>query len=225
MAFVPPSGGSSQTTNLNNSTSGTALQFLVSGVTSGDEVEILADGNPIGEATASGTSVTVTTDGSTTLTDGSHTITAIQIATNQTVSVTESGGSAATNQTADVPSLNSPDVQLTVDTTPPQFDFTPVTVAVMGTAYSVPGATDDTTAVYALDSIAGGHDDRRVDGFDQLDTAGGTAIDGGRDGPATDPAGNSAQSEFCNRRLAGQHPAGAASRPIPPWEPPMTTRW
>jgi len=115
VAFLPPTGASSQVTNLNNSDSSHALQFQVSGVTSGNAVQVLADGNPIGQATASGATFTVTTDGLTKLTEGPHKFTAIQIATDQTVSVTESGGSAATSQTADVPSLNSSAVQLTVD--------------------------------------------------------------------------------------------------------------
>ncbi len=196
VAFVPPSGGSSQTTNLNNSSIAEALQFLVTGVTSGNEVEILADGNPIGEAPAYGTSVTVTTDGSTALMDGSHTITAIQIATGQTVSVTESGGSAATNQTADVPSLNSPSVQLTVDTTPPQFDFTPVTVAVMGTAYTCQATTDDTTAVYQLDQAPAGMTIDATTGLISWTPPVGQPSTVDVTVRATDPASNFSQSSF-----------------------------
>jgi large repetitive protein len=116
ITYLPPTGTGSQTTSRNNSSSDTTLQFQVAGVTSGNLVEVLADGNPIGQATASGTSVVVTTDGSTKLADGAHKFTAIQIAKNQTVSITESGGSTATSQTADVPSLNSPATQLTVNT-------------------------------------------------------------------------------------------------------------
>ena len=117
VAFVPPTGGSSQITHLNNSTNGTALQFLVSGVTKGNLVEVLADGTPIGQATATDSSlpVTVTTDGSTKLTDGAHTFTAIQIAPGQTVTVNESNGSSGTtpfSQTADVPSLILPPCSL-----------------------------------------------------------------------------------------------------------------
>ena len=40
--------GAAAITNLNNSTPGKALQFQVTGVTSGNTVEILADGNVIG---------------------------------------------------------------------------------------------------------------------------------------------------------------------------------
>ncbi len=123
LTFLPGSGGSNQLTNLNNSTSGTALQFQVSGVTGGNLVEVLADGNVIGQATATGTTVTVATDGSTKLTDGSHTFTAIQVAPNQTVTVDESdsnstdgSGKTAEPSTANVPSLDSPSVSLAVDT-------------------------------------------------------------------------------------------------------------
>ena len=109
---------------------------MVSGVTSGNEVEVLADGVPIGQATASGATVLVTTDGTTTLTDGSHSFTAIQIAKNRTVSITENGGSSPENDTADVPSLGtSAAVQLTVDTVAPQLAFTPATTAVVGVPY------------------------------------------------------------------------------------------
>ena len=94
LTYLSPSGATGQSTNLDNSTSGKTLQFQVSGVTSGNVVEILADGNVIGQATASGSTVDVTTDGSTTLTDGEHTFTAIQVAPNQTVTVNESDSSS-----------------------------------------------------------------------------------------------------------------------------------
>ncbi len=84
-------------------------------MTSGNVVEILADGNVIGQATASGTSVVVTTDASTMLTNGDHTFTAIQVAKDQTVYVNEAGGLQPISKTADVPSQNSPAVQLTID--------------------------------------------------------------------------------------------------------------
>ncbi len=115
--FVPSDGGTGLTTNENHS-----LQFTVSGVSNGNLVEILADGNVIGEATASGTSVTVTTDASKTLTDGGHTFTAIQIAKNQTVTVDENSsdpsGYTPLSKTADVPSFSSSAVQVTVDAAP-----------------------------------------------------------------------------------------------------------
>ena len=122
LTYLPPNGGSSQSTNLNNSTSGKTLQFQASGVTSGNLVEILADGNVIGQATATGSTVVVTTDGSTKLSNGSHSFTAIQVAPNQTVTVNESDsnsptGTTAESKTANVPSLDSAAVSLTVNAT------------------------------------------------------------------------------------------------------------
>jgi cyclophilin family peptidyl-prolyl cis-trans isomerase len=106
VTYLPPSGGSITFTSLDNSTTANALQFKVEGVTAGNDVQILANGNVIGHATATGTTVFVTTDGATPLTPGANEFTAIQIAKSQTVSVTESGGEAM-SKTADVPSLNS----------------------------------------------------------------------------------------------------------------------
>jgi cyclophilin family peptidyl-prolyl cis-trans isomerase len=146
VTFLPPTGSSSQITNFDNSDSSHTLQFQVSGVTSGNVVEILADGNVIGEATANGTSVIVTTSGSFKLTNGAHTFTAIQIAKDKTVSVTESGSSTAINKTADVPSLSSSAVQLTLDTVAPVLNFTPITTGVAGVAYTCQVAATDTDA-------------------------------------------------------------------------------
>jgi cyclophilin family peptidyl-prolyl cis-trans isomerase len=106
VALMPAAGGSSQSTNVDQSGINNTLQFQVSGVTSGNLVEVLADGNVIGQTTATGTTVTVPTDGSAELADGSHIFTALQIAQNQTVSVTEMGSSTPLTTTADVPSLN-----------------------------------------------------------------------------------------------------------------------
>ncbi|MGA7702676.1 MAG: peptidylprolyl isomerase [Thermoguttaceae bacterium] len=154
LSFVPANGGSSTATTSNNSSSSSALQFLVSGVTSGDVVEILCDGNVIGQATATDTSVTVTTDGVTTLSDGAHSFTAIQIAESQTVSVNEStsaGGTTALSKTADVPSFNSAAVQVTVDTTAPVFNFPQANTAVVGVPYTCQVSVSDSTSVtYSL---------------------------------------------------------------------------
>ncbi|MCE5268559.1 MAG: peptidylprolyl isomerase [Planctomycetaceae bacterium] len=155
VTLVSPTG----TTNHDNSSSTKTLQFLVSGVTSGNEVEILADGNVIGHATATGTSVTITTDGSTALLDGTHKITAIQIAQDKTVTVNESDSATTTtpvSKTADVPSLSSAAITLTVDDTAPTFTFTPVTTAVVGTTYTCQATTNDSTAVFQLDQAPTG---------------------------------------------------------------------
>lgn len=65
-------------TRLNNSSSEAVLQFLVEGVIDGAEVWVYDNGVLLGSATASGTSVTVLTDGETTIADGSRYITAVQ---------------------------------------------------------------------------------------------------------------------------------------------------
>ena len=88
-------------TNLNNHNMLTELQFTVPNTVSGATVTIYADGTAIGSATASGSSTTVTTSGSFTLTDGSHSITAQQ---------TMSGWTQ---------SLGSQALTIIIDTTPP----------------------------------------------------------------------------------------------------------
>ncbi|HTM52799.1 MAG TPA: proprotein convertase P-domain-containing protein, partial [Pirellulales bacterium] len=65
-------------TRLNNGSAGATLQFQVTGAVNGATVTVLADGVPIGSAVAAGSSVVVTTDGTTLLAEGSHSITAIQ---------------------------------------------------------------------------------------------------------------------------------------------------
>jgi cyclophilin family peptidyl-prolyl cis-trans isomerase len=146
LSYLPPSGASNQFTKLNNSYGNQTLHFQVAGVSSGNVVEVLADGNPIGYATATGSTATVTTDGVTTLTEGHHVFTAIQIAPDQTVNVIENGSSTPLYKTADVPSLNSLAVGLTVDVTPPEFNFTPVTTAELGVLYTCQVTTTDLLA-------------------------------------------------------------------------------
>jgi hypothetical protein len=88
-------------TNFNNSTSGKAPAFALSGLTTGASVTIFSDGTAIGSGTASGSTATITTSGALTLTEGTHTITVQQTAPGQLVSTT------------------SPGLQITIDTTPP----------------------------------------------------------------------------------------------------------
>lgn len=64
-------------TKLNNS-AGHTLQFVVPNTIAGATVQLFSDGTLIGQAVASGTSTVITTNGSATLTDGNHTITALQ---------------------------------------------------------------------------------------------------------------------------------------------------
>jgi cyclophilin family peptidyl-prolyl cis-trans isomerase len=157
ISFTPTGSGSSTTTNSNNSSSSSELHFLVSGVTSGDVVEVLCDGEVVGQATVptNSTSVTVATDGSTTLADGLHSFTAIQIAKSQTVSVTETGGTTPLSKTADVPSFNSTAVQLTVDTTAPVFNFPQANTAVVGVPYTCQVSVSEGTGTGVTYSLTG----------------------------------------------------------------------
>jgi hypothetical protein len=91
-------------TNRNNSSAAKNLQFSVSGTVAGATVTIYAGGTAIGSAVASGTTTTVTTNGTTTLTDGSRSITARQ---------TESGKSESADSTA---------LSITIDTAGPTAD-------------------------------------------------------------------------------------------------------
>ena len=74
-------------TRLDNSGPANTLQFQVTGVVSGRLVQLFDGDTLIGQATASGTSVTVTTNGTAALSSGVHSITAKQVLTNQAVNV------------------------------------------------------------------------------------------------------------------------------------------
>jgi len=132
-------------TSLNNA-SGATLQFIVSGVQSGATVRLYADGVLIGQAVASSNSVTVTTDGTTLLTDGTHAITATQTLEDQEV---EAGNLETTVDLVGAPSAA---LSITVDTTAPVLNFTPVETAVVGEAYSCQVSATDAHPglVYAL---------------------------------------------------------------------------
>jgi probable HAF family extracellular repeat protein len=187
LTYVP---GTIQT-NVNKS-----LEFEVSGVTSGNLVEILCDGNVIGQATANGTTVTVTTDSSTTIADGNHTFTAIQIAPDQTVSMTESG--TTISETADVPGFNSSSWQLTIDTAPPVFSYpTGNEAAVVGVLYQCHVVTTDTaTTTYDLSSSPTGMTIDADTGAIRWTPA---STQTGKNSVivvATDAAGNTAQKQY-----------------------------
>ena len=78
-------------TNLNNSAAAEELQFQVSGTVVGATVTLYNGGaTAIGSAVASGSTTMVTTDGTTTLSDGIHSITARQTELNKATSFTSS---------------------------------------------------------------------------------------------------------------------------------------
>jgi cyclophilin family peptidyl-prolyl cis-trans isomerase len=142
-AYDTGASNSDNLTNLNN-TAGKTLQFEVSGVTSGATVELFADGVLIGSATASGTTVVITTNGTATLGDGEVAITAKQTLEDQQVSV----GNLST--TVDLASEASAALSIVVATAGPEFNFTPVTTAREGVEYTC----QVTTAASAADPLA-----------------------------------------------------------------------
>ncbi len=82
--------------NSDNITNADSLQFVVSGVSNGATVKLFAGTQEIGSATATGTSVTITTTALSALPDGAHSITA-----RQTVSGESSAASTALSVTVD----------------------------------------------------------------------------------------------------------------------------
>lgn len=142
--LVVSAGQSTAVTNVNNANSSSKLQFRVSDVTSGNVVTVYSDGAAIGQATATGNSVTVTTDGTTKLFDGLHKITAVQTAPGQSASYTISG--TTRTDSANVASLSSPAASLTVFTNL-QVTNTPSNVAVVSQTYNYKVQTNAPTGV------------------------------------------------------------------------------
>lgn len=96
-------------TSRDNSAAGKTLQFSVVGTFTGATVTLFADGSAIGSALATGATVTVTTNGTTDLADGTHSFTARQ---------TEAGK---------LQSADSSGLTVRVDTAAPTADVTDVT--------------------------------------------------------------------------------------------------
>lgn len=120
LAGASDSGASStdNITNFNNSATGRAMQFTVTGVVDGALVRILSDGTTIGQATVpagSNGTITVTTNGTTTVADGTHSI-------------------VATQELRGVQSTATASLGITIDTAGPQFTSTPPTTANVGVA-------------------------------------------------------------------------------------------
>ncbi len=134
---------SDKLTNLNNSAAARSLQFTVSGVTDGATVRVRVDGTVIGQATVptgAGGTVTVTTNGTSVVSDGSHSITATQ-----EIGGVESGPSAA--------------LGITVDATLPVFTSTAPTSATAGTQLTYNAQTSEegsTSFTYALQNAPSG---------------------------------------------------------------------
>lgn len=132
-------------TRLDN-TVGNTLAFRVSGVVAGAEVELLADGQVIGRATASAAgALVVLTDGLTDLADGSHAITARQTLRNQAVDV------ANYHTTVDLPSEISAPLPIVVDTVAPVITSVAPTAAAEGQLYEYDVQSDDELAGQAVE--------------------------------------------------------------------------
>jgi cyclophilin family peptidyl-prolyl cis-trans isomerase len=136
------SSDSDDITSLNNSDPSHELQFLVTGVTSGDTVTLMDGTEQIGSAVATSSSVVVTTDGSTVLADGTNQITAEQALENQAYTVGNQMG------TTNLTSAASVALPLTVDSAGPTFTSSPNLTATVESPYSY-------TAV-ATDSVSNG---------------------------------------------------------------------
>jgi cyclophilin family peptidyl-prolyl cis-trans isomerase len=109
-------------TRLNNANPTKTLQFLVTGVLPGAQVQLFAGNTPIGTATvpAGQTSVTVTTNGTFTLPNGTSSITAVQTLKNYAWTAGNRSG------TTDLASLASPSLNVSIDAAPPTIVGQPV---------------------------------------------------------------------------------------------------
>ena len=128
-------------TNLNNSSTAKAPQFKISGLTTppaGDtaQVVIYADGTQIGQATVSGSSVVVTANGKTRLTDGAHKIMAVEKLTYPASQGTPGGTLTSAASSAE---------SIKVATVVPQITSTPVTQAVAGSTMNYQVKTNAAT--------------------------------------------------------------------------------
>ncbi|WP_428305558.1 ELWxxDGT repeat protein [Lacipirellula sp.] len=128
------SSDSDRITTLNNS-AGRQLTFVVSGVAPGGEVRLYAGDTLIGSAVSTGSTVTIVTNGTVTLTDGVH-----EISARQTLSGSES-------------SASSP-LSVTIDTTAPApISTTPGATVAFGDTYEYdPASTSEglTGVTYSL---------------------------------------------------------------------------
>lgn len=110
LAAASTTGITPDLTNLNNTSSGSALQFTVPNTIAGATVTIYSDETAIGTAVASGSTTTVTTNGITLLTDGSHNITARQQLSGQTQSPDSSALAITVDTAAPTASADASDV-------------------------------------------------------------------------------------------------------------------
>jgi cyclophilin family peptidyl-prolyl cis-trans isomerase len=126
-------------TNFNNSAANRALQFRVSGVVDGATVRVFADGVLIGQGTANA-GATITTNGTTTLTNGAHSI-------------------IATQEVEGVQGPASTSLSITIDATPPgEFTSVAPTGAIVSNdiSYDANIAGDATGITFSLTNAPAG---------------------------------------------------------------------
>ena len=144
--------GSSSSDGITNPAlvSGT-LGFRVSGVTSGAKVTLYCDGEKIGEATASDTSVIITSASTYSWTNGTHSITAKHALENQTVDV------GNTSTTVTLTSEVSNAITVKVDKAAPQITTTAPTTAMVGQQYTYDvNSNEDPDVTYDLTTSPAG---------------------------------------------------------------------
>lgn len=154
ITLLNPSASGSTVTNRDNSPS-KPISFQVDGVHAGTEVTIYADGQLIGSATATGSTVVVTSSGNLTLANGQHQITAIQALRNQ--KPPDGGGNYRGNPVDLVSAASSPfaltiDVNDAGDTTPPVFTTEPVLGVGFGKAYRYDANTNEVSSFRLVES-------------------------------------------------------------------------
>ena len=113
-AFDTGQSSSDDITRLDNSSGANLLQFDVPGTVSGATVTVYAGDTQIGSAVATGTTTSVTTNGTFDLADGFHTITARQEESGKAVSSDSSGLSVQVDTQA--PTASTPDLADASDT-------------------------------------------------------------------------------------------------------------
>ena len=89
------SSSSDNVTSLNNANASSELQFSVTGLTVGDTVILLDGSTQIGSIVATASTMTVKTNGTTSLSNGTHQITAEQLLPNQSYTVGNTSGTTS----------------------------------------------------------------------------------------------------------------------------------
>ncbi len=196
------------TTSLNNADAGHTLQFMVSGVTAGNRIDLFNGLIKIGSAIATSSTVIVTTDGIRKLTDGTHSITAKQTLTSQTYHVGNASG------TVDLASPASGVLLLSVDSTAPTFTSVPVTAAQVGTAYAYTLHAIDAGSAGITYSLVSGPAGMSVNTTSGVVTWTPTAAQLGSQSVqfrATDGAGNTTDQSFSVNVVSGTPIVGVST--------------